>query len=198
MRIWWWKNGGTMSESVSYRAELLARLRAVTDDLAWAVRDIKSDELYYAPEPPALATGQPEWSMHEHLSHLRDMEQEFYLPLLRWAHIPEMLEPKDYSRREWRERRYRRNETAGRLIEDLNKMREEEFLILREVSDAAWMRYRTDSRWGPVSTRWLTECMYRHALDHLQGIMALVSDIHLVPIEGPHVVSDGYIGGTMR
>jgi chaperone required for assembly of F1-ATPase len=178
-----------MSETATYRSELTARLRLATDDLAWAVRLLSNDQLAYRPS-------EEEWSVHEHLSHLRDMEQEVYLPLLRWATVPEMLDPLDYSRREWHERRYRPNEAASATMNEIMRMRDEELLIFRDMSDHTWTRWRNDTRWGPLTCQWIAELMYRHVLDHLQCIMALRQDIHIEALRPPHaVVAGGYIGG---
>jgi hypothetical protein len=177
-----------MGETSTYRAELTSRLRSVTDDLSWAVRGLNETEFHYRP-----ATD--EWTIHEHLSHLSDMEREVYLPLLRWATVPEMLDPLDYNRREWHERRYNPEELAHRLLEDVVRMRDEELVIFKQMSDSTWTRHRTDTRWGPLTCQWLAELMYRHALDHLQGIMALKQDLHLAALTPPPVVVGGYIGG---
>lgn len=179
-----------MSETANYRAELTSRLRNVTDDLSWAVRGLSDEEAHYRP-----ATD--EWTIHEHLSHIADMEREVYLPLLRWATVPDMLDPLDYSRRDWHELRYRPDEPAARLMEDLIRMRDEELVIFRQMTDTTWTRFRTDTRWGPLTCQWLGELMYRHALDHLQGVMALKQDLHLAALTPPPVVVGGYIGGRV-
>jgi len=170
-----------VSETGTYRSELTARLRSATDDIAWVVRGLLEEQAHYR--------------IHEHLSHLRDMEQEVYLPLLRWATVPEMLDPRDYSRREWRERRYDPKEPLAAIMADLQRMRDEELAIFRGMGDATWTRYRTDTRWGPLTCQWIAEVMYRHTLDHLQGIMGLVQDLHLAALEPPPIIVGGYIGG---
>lgn len=177
-----------MSETSNYRSELTSRLRSATEDLAWSVRGMPQAQLTYKPSDA-------EWSAHEHLAHLRDMEQEVYLPLLRWATVPEMLDPLDYSRRDWHEHRYRPGEPAAEILNDLSRIRDEELSIFRDMADHIWTRFRTDTRWGPITCQWLAELMYRHVLDHLQGIMALKQDIHLAALQPPAVVVGGYIGG---
>ena len=161
-----------MSEIATERAELLQRLRIATDDVAWSVRSLRGDELHYRPGPE-------EWTAHEHVSHLRDMEQEVYLPLLRWATVPSMLDPADYSRRDWLERRYRASEPLPQALNDIMRMRDEELLIFRDMKDTTWTRWREDTRWGPLTCQWIAELIYRHVLDHLQGVMALRQDLHL-------------------
>jgi hypothetical protein len=161
-----------MSETSTYRVEIVSRLRSVTDDMAWAVRGL-------SPSKGAYRASADEWSIHEHLAHLRDMEQEVYLPLLRWATVPEMLDPLDYNRRDWHQHRYNPEEPLSRIMDDVQRMRDEELLIFREMTDGTWMRMRNDTRWGPLTCQWIAELMYRHVLDHMQGIMALEQDIHL-------------------
>jgi hypothetical protein len=177
------------TETAAYRSELISRLRSATDDLAWAVRGLTPAQYSYRPP-------QDEWSIHEHLAHLRDMEQEVYLPLLRWATVPDMLDPLDYSRRDWHEHRYQADEPLSAVMDDVARMRDEELAIFRDLTDMAWTRYRTDTRWGPLTCQWLAELMYRHVLDHLQGIMALRQDLNLAALQPPPVVVGGYIGGT--
>ena len=160
------------SEYATYRLGLTARIRSATDDLAWTVRGATSAMLAYRPGPA-------DWSIHEHLSHVRDMDQEFFLPLLRWATVAHMLDPRDYSRREWHEKRYRPEEPLTSIMDGLARIRDEELLIFRDMSDLAWTRYREDTRWGPVTCEWIAETIYRHTLDHLQGIVALLQDLHL-------------------
>jgi hypothetical protein len=180
-----------MSETSQYRAELLARLRHATDDLAWAIRGLSDAAAHYKPNPS-------EWSIHEHLAHFRDMEEQVYLPLLRWATVPDMLDPKDYSRREWHEKRYRREEPLRRILEDIFRMRDEELAIFRELRDHEWTRLRTDTRWGPLTCQWLAEVMYRHTLDHLQGIMGLLQDLHLAALHPAEPVIGGTVGSEER
>jgi hypothetical protein len=177
-----------VSESATYRTELTSRLRAATDDLAWVARGLSNEQASYKPSDS-------EWSIHEHMAHVRDMEREVYLPLLRWATIPEMLDPLDYSRRDWHEHRYDASEPLAAIGADILRMRDEELAIFREMSDLAWTRYRTDTRWGPLTCQWIAELMYRHALDHLQGLMGLRQDLNLATLQPPPLVVGGYIGG---
>ncbi|MXY37045.1 MAG: DinB family protein, partial [Dehalococcoidia bacterium] len=79
-----WLYSGGVSLTAEYRTQLVARLRATTADLSWAVRDLPGDQHHWTPDSA-------EWSIHEQVSHLVDMEERVYLPLLRWAAIPEML-----------------------------------------------------------------------------------------------------------
>ena len=191
----------------TYRAELTSRLRVATEDIAWAIRGLDATQLGYR-------ANDREWSAHEHLAHLRDMEQEVYLPLLRWATVPEMLDPRDYSRKAWREQRYKVNEPPLGIMNDIARIRDEELAIFREMPDFVWSRHRNDSRWGPLTCQWLAELMYRHVLDHMQSLMALRQDIHLAAItpaggglagvtsgallEMQPLVVGGYIGGPLR
>ena len=161
---------------MEYRTQLLARLRATTVDLAWAVRDLPRDQHHWTPAPD-------EWSIHQQFAHLVDMEEQVYLPLLRWATVPDMLEPADYSRRAWREERYDPVVDLGELVAALGRLRDEEFDVFRQVDDVAWTRLRRESCWGPLTCQWIAEVLYRHALDHLQGLMALRGDLHLAALE---------------
>lgn len=175
-----------MTETGAYKTEIVARIRQATDDLGWVVRGLRSGQAMYSP-------GEGEWSIHEHLAHLRDTEQEVYLPLLRWATVPEMLDPLDYSRKAWHERRYDAAEPLARVLDDLQRMRDEELLIFRDMPDSIWTRWRTDTRWGPLTCQWIAESIYRHALDHLQGVMALRQDLNLAALQPPPAFS--VIGG---
>lgn len=179
-----------MSETATYRSELTARLRAVTEDLSWVVRGTGAEQAAYKP-------ADYEWSMHEHLSHMRDMEQQVFLPLLRWATVPDMLDPLDYSRKEWHNSRYRPTESLASIISDLQRIREEELAIFRDLNDLTWTKLRNESRWGPVTCQWIAELMYRHALDHLQGTMALKQDLNLATLQPQPIVVGGYIGGKV-
>ncbi len=165
-----------MSLTQEYRTQLLARLRATTVDLAWAVRDLPRDQHHWVPSLD-------EWSVHQQFAHLVDMEEQVYLPLLRWATIPDMLEPADYSRRAWREVRYDSGVELGKIVAELGRLRDEEFDVFRRIDDAAWTRLRRESRWGPLTCQWIAEVLYRHALDHLQGVMALRGDLHLAELD---------------
>jgi hypothetical protein len=126
------------------------------------------------------------------------MEREVYLPLLRWATVPEMLDPRDYSRREWHERRYRPDEPLAAIMEDVNRIRDEELVIFRDMSDMVWTRYRTDTRWGPLTCEWMAELMYRHSLDHLQCVMALLQDFHLSALAAPAQPPSARVGAQGR
>jgi hypothetical protein len=167
-----------VSEIGAYREGLLSRLRQATADVAWALERLPAELQQYKPS-------EADWSIHEHAAHLRDMEQEVYLPLLRWATVPEMLDPRDYSRRDWHEHRYSANEHLGTIVVDITRMRDEALLVLGAMDDAAWTAWREDTRWGPVTCQWIAELMYRHTLDHLQGVMALRQDINLEATRPP-------------
>ena len=177
-----------MSETATYRTELLSRLRAATEDLGWAVRKLTAEQLQYTPS-------ESEWSIHQNMAHVRDMEERVYLPLLRWATVPDMLDPANYSRQEWLEQRYDNEETLVELLLDIGRMRDEEFSIFRDMTDVIWTRYRSDTRWGPLSCQWVAEVMYRHTLDHIQAVMGLRQDLHLAAMSPSDVVVGGYIGG---
>jgi len=179
-----------VSETSNYRTELTSRIRASTDDLSWMLRGISTQAAAYKPS-------EDDWSIHEHTAHLRDMEQEVFLPLLRWATVPDMLDPLDYNRRDWHENRYRATEPLSRLLDDIARIRDEELAIFRGMTDIVWTRYRTDTRWGPLTCQWLAELMYRHVLDHMQNVMALRQDLHLDALRPPPVVVGGYIGGKV-
>lgn len=161
-----------MPVAETYRSDLLDRLRTATADLAWAVRALPPEDSHFRPQPT-------DWTIHEHISHVRDMEQEVYLPLLRWATVPDMLDPLDYSRKEWLERRYRPDEPLHEIVNDILRIRDEQLAIFRQMSDETWARWREDTRWGPLTCQWIAELAYRHALDHLQNIIAVLQDLHL-------------------
>lgn len=161
-----------MSSASAYREALIDRIRTATDDLGWAIAPLDEDAARYRP-------ARDEWSIHEQLAHLVDMEQEVYLPLLRWASLPEMLDPRDYNRHEWRERRYRPDVPLLDLFVEFQRIRDEETGIFANMDDATWLALRRDTRWGPLTCQWIAQLIYRHALDHLQGMMALRQDLDL-------------------
>lgn len=176
----------------AYRAQLLGRLRVVTDDIAWATAGLTHTQALYKPD-------EDEWSIHEHTAHLRDMDRQVYLPLLRWSTIPDMLDPLDYSRRLWHDLRYTEDEPIAEMLEDLKVMRDEEIALFATLTDAEWSRFRTDTKWGPLTCQWIAEVMYRHALDHLQSIMGLKQDLNLAAAQAnSSLLVGGYIGGRLR
>ncbi len=164
-----------MSLTAEYRTQLIARLRATTADLAWAVRDLPAEDHYWSAEPD-------DWSIHEQIAHLVDMEERVYLPLLRWAAISDMLEPAPYNRRSWRQERYDAGAPLSQLVEQLARLRDEELDVFHELTDDTWLRLREDGQWGPVTCQWIAEVVYRHSLDHLQGVMGLRGDLHLAAL----------------
>lgn len=175
-----------MSETATSRSELTSRLRAVTEDLAWAARGLSPQKWSYKPD-------EAEWSIHEHFSHVLDIEEQVFLPLLRWATVPDMLDPLDYNRRDWHEARYREDTPLIDVVNNIARLRDEELAIYRDMSDTTWTKYREDTRWGPLTCQWVCETVYRHSLDHLQGIMALRQDLNLMSLQ-PARVAGGYVG----
>jgi hypothetical protein len=161
-----------MGEPVRYREGLLARIRQTTDDLEWITASVADADLRRSP-------GADEWSAHEHLSHVRDMDREVILPLLRWATLPDMLGPRPYSRREWHQRRYYEDELSGDILADIRRMRDEEIDIFEALTPEAWERYLPASALGPVTCEWIAEFALRHGLDHLQCVMSLAQEHHL-------------------
>tara|TARA_B110000263_G_scaffold146688_1_gene127245 strand:- start:157 stop:669 length:513 start_codon:yes stop_codon:yes gene_type:complete len=156
---------------------LLTRIRSIADDFVWITHDLTPDLIHFQLEGDDI--GDEGWSIHQHFSHVVDIEREVSLPLLRWLVLPEMLEPAPYSRKEWLETRYDHQISLPHLIIDLNRIREEELEILETISKEAWHDLRTESSWGPVTCQWVAELIYRHSLDHLQCIVAILQERHL-------------------
>ena len=73
---------------------LLARIRSVVDDFVWALHDLSPELLHY--QRKETNSGSDNWSIHQHLSHVVDLEKQVSLPLLRWLVLPDMLEPAPY------------------------------------------------------------------------------------------------------
>ena len=161
-----------MSLTAVYRKQLIDRLRLSTEDLAWAVSDLSHDDLRWT-------SGNGEWSIHEQLSHLVDMEERFFLPLLRWAAVPEMLEPADYNRRVWRDERYNDKTPLRTLTRQMERLRDEESEVLAQLDDQAWLKVQEGGSWSPVTCQWIAEVTFRHALDHLQGVLGVRGDLQL-------------------
>ncbi len=156
---------------------LLTRIRSVVDDFVWAVHDLSPELLHF--QLKETRSGSENWSIHQHLSHVVDLEKEVSLPLLRWLVLPDMLEPAPYSRKEWMADRYDYELSSPHLIVELNRVREEEFEILTEIPQENWYNLREASAWGPVTCQWVAELIYRHSLDHLHCIMAIIQERHL-------------------
>jgi hypothetical protein len=159
---------------LSYREDLIVRVGAATEDLAWACNGLSQADSLYQPS-------EDEWPIHRNVAHLLDVEEQVYLPLLRWATLPGLLDPLDYNRTEWLSDRYEPVEPIAELVQRVRRVREEELEIFSSIPGGEWARYRSqdETRWGPLTIQWIAELIYRHTLDHLQQVMALRQDLGL-------------------
>ena len=159
---------------MTYRTDLVVRIGAATEDLAWGCGGLTQADSLYQPS-------EEEWSIHKNVAHLLDVEEQVYLPLLRWATLPGLLDPLDYNRGEWMSTRYEPADPLPQLVAGIRRVREEELEILGSIPGGEWDRFRAqdETRWGPLTIQWISELIYRHTLDHLQQVMALRQDLGL-------------------
>ena len=149
----------------AYRQTLAARAEEVVKRLAEAVAAIPA-ERWHTP----LAEG--EWSPHELMAHLRDVEAQAYSIRLRRILEEDSPTLPAFDARGWHEDHYNPDEPMENLLSDYARLREEELALLRQMSPEQWSHFGRHDQFGIRTSQWWVECMLAHAFEHLQQLEA--------------------------
>jgi hypothetical protein len=145
-------------------------LRRTNDDLQRYVNEIPAAQLHW--HVPG------EWSAHETLAHLRDVEREVFLPRMQRVASEDHPTLKNFDEQAWHKEHYDPQEPVTDLLADFSAARRQEIMLLDSQPD--W------SRWGLHEKRqkrytldFMAHYAFRHTWEHLNQIASTQVDYEL-------------------
>jgi hypothetical protein len=155
-----------MDELRDYRARLLERLQAQPHELAEAVARVPAGEWHTRRDASGV-------SLHQQVSHLRDLEARAFLPRFRLVATEDNPALEPYTSHRWTDADYRPDEPLEDMLSDFARAREEALAVMRGLTPEDWTRPGFHPPSGQRTAQWWAERMYGHAHEHLQGIRSL-------------------------
>jgi hypothetical protein len=122
--------------------------------------------------PPEAAVWRPaegEWSVHETLTHLRDVERLVFLPRLQRVTAEDRPYLPYFDEVAYHKEHWSPDEPLADLLAGFVHDRAAECELLEQAAD--WERLGVHQTRGPVSLAWLAEYAIGHTWEHLSQIM---------------------------
>jgi hypothetical protein len=152
-----------MEELRAYRARLLEQAEEQLPRLREQLKFFGGDELF----EPIESGG---WSPHQVLVHMRDVEQNAFLPrvqiMLREAH-PELPY---FDEGRWMEQHYDRAEPLDSLLESFENARQVLLGEVRAADPQGWSRDGRHPTQGIRTVQWWFEYCLQHTEEHLRQL----------------------------
>ncbi len=144
-------------------SRLIQRLEANGEELLWYVSMLPSKEIHAPPKPH-------EWSIHQTLCHVRDVEQQVFL--FRAERILKEDAPRvsDFDQGKWMREHYRPREPLKNVLNDFKTARRKLIALLRKTNDKDWARYAIHPQYGNISLEYLVVHCYNHTLEHIAQV----------------------------
>ncbi len=152
-----------MEELLAYRADLLAALGAVVDNLAKAVDRLPSDDWHTPTDPGAI-------DRHYLLAQMYARELEVFS-----GQLTRILAEKDplfpaYDDTPWMAEHYDPDEPAVNIIEEIRNSRHKELEWLQNLPPEAWSRTARHPWWGSHTLQWWVELQLEYSRQVLKRI----------------------------
>lgn len=148
-----------MKELLEYREKLLARIREATQELCDVCKSFA--------DPFAIVDG--EWTLHQIVFHVRDINREVYGTRVRRTLNEENPEFKNFDPEGWMATHYNREEPLDKILSEFSASMNEECDLLNAMSQEGWSRLSRHESLGKELTLQLwTERGLAHIEDHLK------------------------------
>jgi len=148
---------------VSYRPELLAHIDFAGTELDWVVECFPAGLLHARPGA--------EWSVHEALVHLRDVEIDCYAPRIAALATADGAFFADYRGDEYHAEHYDPDEPLASVLTSFHEARSRSLDLLRTLGDGQWQRVGQHETMGPMAMGYLVEQLYWHTLEHVTQVV---------------------------
>jgi hypothetical protein len=122
--------------------------------------------------PPAAALWRPkegEWSAHECLAHLRNIEREVFLYRIRRTIEEEQPTLEFFDEATYHREHWRADEPLGDMLADFQQARDEIVRLLEAAPD--WTRKGLHATRGPITLAWQADYALGHTWEHLSQAM---------------------------
>jgi uncharacterized damage-inducible protein DinB len=144
------------------RYTTLRLLRRTAHDLAAEIAQAPAEAALWRP-------AEGEWSIHETLTHIRDVERQIFLPRLRRVASVDRPDLPSFDEVAYHREHWNPAEPLEQLLADFVADRSAEVALLEPVMD--WGRVGLHPKRGPVTLAWLAEYALGHTWEHLAQIM---------------------------
>jgi hypothetical protein len=158
-----------MEELYLYRQRLLNRMESVVEDLRRAASSASPEE-WHVPK----SDDQP--SPHRLLAHLRSIEIQALAPRLKTILTEDHPNLVLFDDDRWMETHYRKDEPVDSIIDDYERIRQEELSWLTQMDPRAWSRTCRHPWFGVRTLQWWVEKTMAYAEEHLQDIISELSN----------------------
>lgn len=145
------------------RMRLLERYLRQVDDLERLAQQIPEAELFQPADPD-------EWSLHQVLVHIRDVEVRAYH--IRLERILRQDNPhfEDFDAEGWMHMHYRDSEPVRTVVTSFNAARQRAKMLTADMRPEDWERTGTHPETGPRSFEWWMIRSIDHAQEHLDEL----------------------------
>lgn len=164
--------------SANDRRSLLSKARQAVIDLQWAVRSLPSDKLSWRP-------AEHQWSAHEVLSHVRDVQREVYGLRVRRILSEEKPSLELFDETRWQAEHYHPQESAEAMLAELRRDLEETLGIFEKLPAEAWERVGIHPELGPTTAEYWAFRMCAHTVEHLDQILDIHQQLWLQSLRQP-------------
>ena len=149
--------------AASDRKTLIERYARQSDELAQRILRIPAPEILHPPK-------QAEWSAHQLLVHMRDVEVQAYQPRL--ERILREANPhfEDFDAGGWMSIHYRPSEPVQAVLADFAAARLWGIALIDKMALEDWQRPGTHPETGPRSFEWWMTRAVEHAQEHLDEL----------------------------
>jgi hypothetical protein len=142
---------------------------AILRSLRHSAHDLVREVGKMPAEAPLWQPKEGEWSVHECLTHLRDVERQVFLERIRRTLREdrprlEFFDEVTYHREHWNEA-----EPLQSILADFTSARAELVNLLAEAPD--WTRVGLHATRGPITLEWQAEYALQHTWEHTSQLM---------------------------
>jgi len=152
-----------MEELRAYRKRLLEQADGQVARLRERVRSIRPGERH----SPLESGG---WSAHQILAHMRDVEQQAFLPRIRSMLREEEPELPYFDEGAWMEQHYDLDESFDSLLDSFASARRELLDELSSSEPGGWTRGGRHPTQGVKTVQWWFEYSVQHTEEHLRQL----------------------------
>jgi len=145
------------------RADWIDRLEQSGKDYLWYLSQLAEEEIH-APAAPG------EWTIHQVVAHVRDIEQHAFLARLERILKEEHPAVQNFDQDEWNMTHYDSTEPFKKIVAGFRAARRKFVQLLRKSTDKDWANWAMHSEYGKISIDWLVMHDYHHTMEHIAQI----------------------------
>jgi len=150
-----------------YRQQLLLRLEQIPAGYESALRTAVEADIH----PQMLTLN---WSLHQHLAHVRDAEKILFLPAIQRILDEEKPRLAEFDHKEWMATHYQAEELFENILQEIAILHRRFTQTLDDMAANGWGRPGRHPRLGLRTLQWWVERCLAHAEEHLTQIKELI------------------------